>query len=71
MQQSKTDLKTIAQELVAKHRRYPNGDMAAGARLLACLMLELTDTGRPPEPDIVNTFVGVAEKMLMTSITVH
>jgi hypothetical protein len=64
-------LRAIAVNLTAKHRRYPDGGMAAGAHVLACLLFEYSERRASPDPDVVETFIGVAEKMLSTSTTVH
>lgn len=64
-------LREIAQNLTAKHRRYPDRAMAAGASLLACLLIEYAQRGSAPHPDVVDTFIGMAEKILMTSVTIH
>jgi hypothetical protein len=49
-------LREIAQNLTAKHRRYPDRTMAAGASLLACLLIEYAQRGSAPNPDVVDIY---------------
>ncbi len=64
-------LKLVAIELTAETRRYPDGGTATGAHLLARLLLDFAERGPFPDEDVVETFLGVAEKMLSRSTTLH
>ncbi|AXV18170.1 hypothetical protein CYG48_20640 (plasmid) [Neorhizobium sp. SOG26] len=65
------NLRRVAAELTAGSRRYNDGDTAAGAHVLAGLLLEVSVHDPEPDPQTVETFLRVADRILERSVRLH
>jgi hypothetical protein len=64
-------LRRVAEELTRSSRRYDNGNTQSGAFVLASLLMEYADRDPALDPDIVQTFLGVADRLLERSTRLH